>query len=159
MDETYSAWKRSVDRLWLDPRPDWRAAARLIAEIAGASEDVTVRAAASQALPILRALLGRNDRATVDVARRRIGTLRNALHAAAMPRFGRRGVTEEETLDARHRRMLGLPLHRRLAATEIHRAYKRAAKTAHPDGGGNGEAFLALAEARDALMHPNKKGG
>ena len=35
--------------------------------------------------------------------------------------------------------MLGLPLHRRLAATEIHRAYKRAAMTAHPDVGGNGE--------------------
>src|ERR1700742_2555811 len=95
MEETYSAWKRSVDLLWRDPRPDWRAAARLVAEIAGAAEDVTVRAAASQALPILRALLGRNDRATVDVARRRISMLRNALHAAAAPRFGRRGVTEE----------------------------------------------------------------
>ena len=37
-------------------------------------------------------------------------------------------------------------------ATEIHRAFKRAAKTAHPDGGGSQRAFLELAAARDALM-------
>jgi curved DNA-binding protein CbpA len=48
--------------------------------------------------------------------------------------------------------MLGLPLGRRLAAAEIHQAYKRAAKTAHPDSGGNGQEFRELSAARDALM-------
>ena len=43
------------------------------------------------------------------------------------------------------------------AASEIHQAYKRAAKTMHPDGGGNGHAFQELAKARDALMHPASK--
>jgi curved DNA-binding protein CbpA len=45
-----------------------------------------------------------------------------------------------------------LPLGRRLARAEIHRAYKRAAKTAHPDVGGNARDFLALSAAREALM-------
>jgi hypothetical protein len=160
MDGKYNAWKQAADRLWLESRPDWREAARLMAEIAGASEDETVRRAAAQALPVLRnASLIRADRTTSDVARRRLGPVRDALHAAAAPRFGRRGVVEGVTPEDLHRQMLGLPLHRRLVAAEIHQAFKRAAKTAHPDTGGNGEAFLALAEARDALMHPNKKGG
>jgi hypothetical protein len=160
MDGKYSAWKRAADRLWLESRPDWREAAKLMAEIAGGSEDETVRHAASQALPVLRnASLIRADRASSDAARRRLSLVRDALHAAAAPPFGRRGVVEKVTPEDRHRQMLGLPLHRRLASAEIHQAFKRAAKTAHPDAGGNGEAFLALAEARDALMHPNKKGG
>ena len=48
--------------------------------------------------------------------------------------------------------MLGLPLGRRLAAAEIHQAYKHAAKTMHPDGGGNEREFRELSAARDALM-------
>ena len=157
MDGTYNAWKRAVDRLWSDSRPDWRAAARLIAEIA-ASEDAALRHAAAQALPVLRASMISGDRGMPDAVRRRLSVVRNALHAAAAPNFGRRGVVEEVTPEDRYRRMLGLPLHRRLAPAEIHQAFKRAAKTVHPDAGGDGEAFLALAEARDALMHPNGKG-
>jgi curved DNA-binding protein CbpA len=45
-----------------------------------------------------------------------------------------------------------------LSVAEIHRAFKRAAKTAHPDAGGNARDFLELTTARDALMHPGKKG-
>jgi len=48
--------------------------------------------------------------------------------------------------------MLGLPLGPRLSAPEIHGAYKRAAKTAHPDGGGSAGKFLELSAARDALI-------
>ena len=56
--------------------------------------------------------------------------------------------------------MLGLPLDGRLAATEIHQAFRRTAKRMHPDAGGENSAFLALSAARDALMHPaHKKGG
>jgi curved DNA-binding protein CbpA len=45
-----------------------------------------------------------------------------------------------------------LPLDRRLFGPEIHRAYKRVAKTVHPDAGGTERAFLELSAARDALM-------
>jgi len=47
---------------------------------------------------------------------------------------------------------VGLPLGRRLFGPEINQAYKRAAKTAHPDAGGNEREFLELSKARDALM-------
>ena len=56
------------------------------------------------------------------------------------------------TPEERYRQLLGLPFGRYLPATEIHRAFKRAAKTAHPDGGGSAGAFLELSAARDALM-------
>jgi curved DNA-binding protein CbpA len=45
-----------------------------------------------------------------------------------------------------------LPLGRRLSGVEIHRAYKRVAKRAHPDAGGSAREFLELSAARDALM-------
>src|ERR1700736_6290249 len=115
MDGKTNAWKQAADRLWLESRPDWREAAKLMAEIAGGSEDETVRHAASQALPVLRnASLIRADRARSDAARRRLSLVRDALHAAAAPPFGRRGVVEKVTPEDRHRQMLGLPLHRRL---------------------------------------------
>jgi curved DNA-binding protein CbpA len=64
------------------------------------------------------------------------------------------------TADERYREMLGLPLGRQLAPTEIHQAFRRSAKRLHPDAGGDAHAFLALSAARDALMHaPGKKGG
>ena len=56
------------------------------------------------------------------------------------------------TPEEHYRRLLGLPLGRRLFGPEIHQAYKRAAKTTHPDGGGNARAFHELSAARDALM-------
>ena len=84
---------------------------------------------------------------------RRLGIVADALHTLSAPRFGRRGLTPKAlTEEERHRQLLGLPFGRRLAATEVHQAFKRAAKTVHPDGGGNGAAFLELAAARDALI-------
>jgi hypothetical protein len=75
------------------------------------------------------------------------------LNELTAPRFGRRSSeTRVLTPDERYRQLLGLPFGRYLAATEIHRAFKRAAKTAHPDGGGSEGAFLELSAARDALM-------
>ena len=61
------------------------------------------------------------------------------------------------TPEERYREMLGLPLGVRLAATEIHQAFRRSAKRMHPDAGGDAHAFLALSAARDALMHPPSK--
>jgi hypothetical protein len=121
---------------------------------AGDSADETLRQAAAQALPILRNASLRSANAGIkEMARRRLSLVRNALHALAAPRFGTRGVAPMPPSPEEHyRQMLGLPLGRRLAATEIHQAFKRAAKTMHPDGGGNAQDFQALAAARDALM-------
>jgi hypothetical protein len=158
MERQYVNWKQAIERFWSAPSPDWREAARLIAEIAAASEDDTLRHAASQALPYLRhAAASRADRATSEGARRRIGTLRDVLHTLTAPRFGKRGVVHRPSPDEHYRQMLGLPLDRRLAATEIHQAFKRAAKSLHPDAGGDGRAFVELAAARDALMQASAR--
>jgi hypothetical protein len=87
------------------------------------------------------------------LARRRFGAVRDALHALAAPRFGkRRSAGEMMTPEEHHRRLLGLPSGRRLYGPEIHQAYKRAAKIVHPDAGGSERAFHELSAARDALM-------
>jgi DnaJ domain len=160
METQYASWQRAIGRIWSDTAPDWQAAARLMAEIAQASHDDELRHAAMQALPILRnAGVGRANRVTAEMARRRLGMVRNALHTLNAPRFGRRGVAKVLTPEEHCRRMLGLPLHGRLAPAEIHQAFKQAAKTLHPDAGGDERAFRELTEAREALMHPNKRGG
>ena len=94
------------------------------------------------------------DDAAREAARRRLGVIRDALHAQSTPRFGRREgtVSQPPTADEHYRKLLGLPLDQRLNAPEIHRAFKRAAKAVHPDAGGDTQAFLELAAARDALM-------
>jgi|KBSSwiStaDraftv2_1062776.scaffolds.fasta_scaffold487117_1 hypothetical protein len=155
MDAQAKAWKREIDRLWSAPAFDYREAVSFVAEIAR-SEEPALRAAAAQALPNLRyACLKTADRMVKDLARRRFGAVRDALHALAAPRFGKRrsaGEIERMTPEEHHRRLLGLPLDRRLFGPEIHRAYKRVAKTVHPDAGGTERAFLELSAARDALM-------
>ncbi len=154
MDRQLKAWKLALDRFWSAAAPDYRDAARLIAEIAGSNADAALAKTAAQALPSLRnAMLGGADRSTRDLAQRRLSVVRDALHVLTAPRFGKRGhepgpLTSEE----RCREMLGLPFGRRLSAPEINQAYKRAAKTVHPDGGGSAREFLKLSAARDALM-------
>jgi hypothetical protein len=152
MERQLTQWKLGVDRLWSAHTLDVREAARLVAEIAGC-EEAMLRHAAAQALPSLRnAIVKSADRSTRELARRRLGLVRDALHVQTAPRFGKRGVTAALTPEQRHRQLLGLPLGRRLAAAEIQTAFKRAAKTAHPDGGGNGQEFRDLSAARDALL-------
>jgi hypothetical protein len=155
-----SEWKLGVERIWSAVAPDYHEAARLAAEIAGAARDAMLRQAATQALPILRsASHAIADQDTIDAARRRLGIVREVLHTLTEPRFGKREATVKvPTPEERYRQMLGLPFDRGLSAAEIHRAFKRAAKRAHPDGGGNARAFLELTAARDALMHPGKTG-
>lgn len=150
MDRQTKAWKHQIDRLWSAPALDYRAAALFAAEVAR-SDEPALRAAAAQALPNLRhACLKTADRMTKALAQRRLGTVRDALHALDAPRFGKR--REMPSAEEHYRRVLGLPLAGRLDATEIHQAYKRAAKTKHPDAGGNERAFHELSTARDALM-------
>ena len=129
-------------------------AARLAADIARASGEAILRQAATQALPILRAAAANaTDPVTGDAARRRLGVVRDALHALGTQQFGKRGTDAKPLAPAeRYRQMLGLPLGRRLSGPEIHQAYKRAAKRAHPDAGGNAQKFQELSAARDALM-------
>ena len=154
MDKRLTEWKFGVERIWSAEAPDYRAAARLAAEMAGNSEDEMLRQAAAQGLPILRNASAENaDRHTLDAARRRLCVIHDVLIFLAAPRFGKRGVDPKPlTPQERYRQLLGLPLGRRLVGTEIHQAYKRAAKTAHPDVGGNAREFHELSIARDALM-------
>ena len=148
-------WKTAADRLWAEATLDYRGAASLVAEMAR-SEDAALSAAAGQALPGLRAALIRGaERRVRELARRRFGAVRDMLHALSAPRFGKRGSAEMLSPDEQNRRMLGLPLGRRLYGPEIQQAYKRAAKTMHPDVGGSERAFQELSAARDALQ----KGG
>lgn len=147
-------WKREVERLWSAASLDYAQATRLVAEIAQQGERAFLQETAAQALPSLRrATLKNADRMAKSLARRRFGSVRDALHAMTAPRFGRRrGDDEPSDPDEEHRRMLGLPLGRRLYGPEISQAYKRAAKTAHPDAGGTEKQFRELSAARDALM-------
>jgi hypothetical protein len=154
MDRQLSEWKLGVERIWSADPPDHQEAARLAAEIATLSEAAILRQAATQALPILRSASAEDaDQSTQDAARRRLGVLREVLHELTTPRFGKRETAVKVlTSEERYRQMLGLPLDARLSAPEIHQAYKRAAKTAHPDAGGNARDFLELSAAREALI-------
>ena len=154
MDRQLREWKLGVERLWSAAAPDYYEAARLAADIASASEEAILRQAATQALPILRSASSEDaDQSTRDAARRRLGFIREVLHELTTPRFGKRQTAAKlPTPKECYRQLLGLPLGRRLSGVEIHRAYKRVAKSAHPDAGGSAREFLELSAARDALM-------
>jgi hypothetical protein len=154
MDRQLWEWKLGVERIWSAAALDYHEAARLVADIARASEEAILRQAATQALPILRNASAKNaDPTTRDAARRRLGVMHDVLHELTAPRFGKRQTDPKPLAPGeRYRQMLGLPLGRRLSAPEIHQAYKRVAKTAHPDAGGNAREFQELSAARDALM-------
>ena len=154
MDKRLSEWKLAVERIWSAAAPDYHNAACLAADLAGASEYVTLQAAATQALSILRSASSEDaDQSTRDAARRRLGVIREVLHELTTPRFGKRQTLSKlPTPEECYRQLLGLPLGRRLSGVEIHRAYKRVAKRAHPDAGGSAREFLELSAARDALM-------
>ena len=154
MDRQLWEWKLALERIWSAAAPDYHAAAGLAADIAGASEAAMLRQAATQALPILRSASPEDAaQATRDAARRRLGVIRDVLHELSTPQFGQRQTLSKPlSPEECYRQLLGLPLGRRLSAPEIHRAYKRVAKRAHPDGGGSAREFLELSAARDALM-------
>lgn len=161
MDRHVREWKHAVDRFWQAEGPDWTEVAHVVAAIAATAEEADLRHAAMQAQPSVRNAANHpQDHMTRVVARRRLGVIRDVLHELTAPKFGRRGTEKARTPEERYREMLGLPLDGRLAASEIHQAFRRTAKRMHPDAGGDAHAFLALAAARDALMHPpSKKGG
>jgi hypothetical protein len=151
MESQHKQWKRAADRLWSASPFDVGAAAALAAEIARHGEDERLRQAATQALPSLRgASLKTSDQMSRNVARRRFGAIRDALHTLDAPRFGQRAAVPAG--EAQHRRLLGLPPERQLSESEIQQGFKSAAKRLHPDAGGSAREFTELSTARDALM-------
>ena len=48
--------------------------------------------------------------------------------------------------------LLDLPPEGELTAAEINSAFRRLAKSAHPDAGGSHDDYCRLTEARDALL-------
>ncbi|WP_026607833.1 molecular chaperone DnaJ [Methylocapsa acidiphila] len=54
--------------------------------------------------------------------------------------------------DQAHREVLNLPMEGALEPSEIRAAFRRLAKTAHPDAGGSDEDYRRITEARDALL-------
>jgi hypothetical protein len=151
MELQHKQWKRDTERLWSASPLDVREAAALAAEIARHGKDESLRQAAAQALPSLRgACLKTADQMSRNLARRRFGAIRDALHALDVPRFGKR--VSMPAPEQQHRRLLELPPERSLAEFEIQQGFKRAAKRLHPDAGGSAQEFTELSAARDALM-------
>jgi hypothetical protein len=54
--------------------------------------------------------------------------------------------------DSAHRARLELPPWGELTAAQINAAFRRLAKTAHPDTGGQHDDYIRLTESRDALL-------
>ena len=54
--------------------------------------------------------------------------------------------------DREYREILNLPMEGALKPSEIGAAFRRLAKTAHPDAGGSDEHYRRVAEARDVLL-------
>ncbi len=155
MMDRIDSWKLALERLRTSHAVDWDEAGRLAAEIARMSPDATLRQAAEQAIPILRQAHERDDHGITVAAQRRLGVVLDVVNDLTAPRFGRRNAAPKKlTNEERARRTLGLPLAVQLTCDEIQQAYRRLAKSAHPDRGGSEQAFLDLATARDVLIHP-----
>jgi hypothetical protein len=54
--------------------------------------------------------------------------------------------------DREHRESLDLPIKGVLEPPQINAAFRRLAKTAHPDAGGSTDAYRRISDARDALL-------
>lgn len=70
---------------------------------------------------------------------------------------------ENEMTRAEARRVLsdaaGIPTGDLIDATRIHAAWRIAARTAHPDAGGNADVFRLITKARDVLLGTTETGG
>ncbi|MCK1358323.1 J domain-containing protein [Bradyrhizobium sp. 199] len=155
MMERLDFWKLALERLRSAQSADFAEAGRLVAEIARMSTDTMLRQAAEQALPVLRQAADNDDHGVVLAAQRRLGVVLDVVHDLSAPRFGRRNAKPKQlSSEDRARKALGLPLAVQLTCEDINGAYRRAAKSVHPDHGGSAQAFIDLAAARDLLIHP-----
>jgi hypothetical protein len=64
--------------------------------------------------------------------------------------FARRFAEPDD--DSEYRALLELSSEGELTAIEINSAFRRLAKTTHPDAGGDHDSYCRLTEARDALL-------
>jgi hypothetical protein len=160
MPTLLEGWRVAADELWAAKPFPLTAAGKLLAEIRGAG-DPQLRKAAEQGLPsIRRANHGASDNFQRTIARNRFGVVRNALHALTGMRFGRQtqphvfAVTSQAiaSTELAHRELLGVSTQGALTRANIQAAYKRMARAAHPDTGGDTEKFYELTRARDALL-------
>jgi len=79
--------------------------------------------------------------------------LRMAAQAKRRAYYARMDFGDDGDGDAdEHREKLELPLEGVLEAAQINSAFRRLAKTAHPDAGGSSEHYRRISEARDALL-------
>ncbi len=60
----------------------------------------------------------------------------------------------DDNHNSEHREALNLAMEGALEPAEINAAFRRLAKTAHPDAGGSDQRYREIAEARDALLRP-----
>jgi hypothetical protein len=60
--------------------------------------------------------------------------------------------------DTEHRETLNLPMQGALEPSQIKSAFRRLAKTAHPDAGGSDKSYRSIVEARDALLRQFESG-
>jgi len=156
MSDRTEYWKPSLERLRMAPSVNWNEARRIAAEISRGSTNAALRQSAEQALPIMQqAALNGTDRDMIAAALRCLGGILEIINGRVAPNFGRRSaVVEQATPEERARKTLGLPIAVQLTCDDIHKAYRRLAKTMHPDHGGSEQAFLDLTKARDLLIHP-----
>ncbi|WP_067734101.1 molecular chaperone DnaJ [Novosphingobium naphthalenivorans] len=75
--------------------------------------------------------------------------LRRAAREKRQAYIMRPAFTDDE---AGHRETLDLPEEGLLKAAQINAAFRRLAKTAHPDAGGSSAQYHRISEARDALL-------
>jgi hypothetical protein len=59
--------------------------------------------------------------------------------------------TLKEKSEKEYRKLLALPLNGKLEISQIKTAYRKIAKSTHPDVGGDHETFVLITEAKDAL--------
>jgi hypothetical protein len=91
--------------------------------------------------------------ACLVMSQRRWREDQDALRIAA--RAARRALWDQldrDEDDEPFRTILELPLQGRLTAADIKSAFRRLAKTAHPDAGGSNDLYRHISEARDALL-------
>ncbi|UFZ07963.1 J domain-containing protein [Bradyrhizobium ontarionense] len=91
--------------------------------------------------------------ACLVMSQRRWREDQDALRIAA--RAARRALWDQldrDEDDDAFRTILDLPLQGRLTAVDIKVAFRRLAKTAHPDAGGSNEWYRRISEAREALL-------
>ncbi len=86
----------------------------------------------------------------IQAALRREALERRRAQAERFARFFDGGAELPEVLD--HRAALDLPGEGELTAQQINAAFRRRAKSAHPDAGGDHEAYIRLTQARDSLL-------